>query len=172
MPEHGRDGNLIRSKYPDELKRRLVELFERRRHRACRPITAIVIAKALGIYPDKSRETRRRRVRELVDELRREGAAIASHARGYWPAETVDDFERHRSFMRRHGLAVLATAARMRDTVAYQRAIGQQLLPTLAHAGVVGGLDFYLDGRDPSPPNDSPPGEPESTDFGPLFGPG
>jgi len=172
MPEHGRDGNLIRSKYPDELKRRLVELFERRRHRACKPITAVVIAKALGMYQDKSRETRRRRVRELVDELRREGAAIASHSRGYWPAETVADFERHRAFMRRHGLAVLATAARMKDTLAYQRAVGQQLLPTMAHAGITGGLSFYLNGRELSPPTNPPPGEPGSTDFGPLFGSG
>ncbi|MEM9414961.1 MAG: hypothetical protein AAGA29_05715 [Planctomycetota bacterium] len=177
MPEHGRNGELIQAKYPDETKRRLVHLLDLRRRRSAhrdeaKPVPAIYLANALNLKLQQSRESRRRRIRELVDEARREGAAIASDRRGYWAAETVEDYQAHLGFMRRMGLGVLASAARAKRSAGFARAQGQMILAPLAHLGLTGGLSFYLNGREQSPPTNPPSGEPGSTDFGPLFGPG
>jgi biotin operon repressor len=151
MPEQGRDGNTRarrHARYSDALKQRTMRYLQLRYDRfkdqeKIRPVSAIVLARALKHWPGMKRETQRRRVRELVDEMRREGAPIASGAGGYSIAREVDDFERTEAFLRRHGLATLATNARLKQTAARARA-GGQLRFAPYHAAMTGGLAAYL----------------------------
>lgn len=149
MPEHGRDGELIQAKYPDSLKKRLLSLLERRHFRALktdnrRPITAMHLAHALKFRPANVREVRRRRVRELVEECRLDGAPIASGPGGYWLATEVDDFDRTETFLRRMGLAELTTAANIRRSAARSAAAGQLTIATpLIHRALRGALNLY-----------------------------
>ncbi len=157
MPEQGRDGKQRakrQARYPDELKVRLLHLLELRYDRSAadvdqRPIPAAVLGRALRHWPDAKRETRRRRVRELVQEMREEGAPIASWGRGYSIAREVEDFAKTEAFLRRHGIATLATNARLKKTAAADRAIGQLRMPAF-HAALKGDLSIYL--WKPSPP--------------------
>ena len=153
MPEQGCDGKTRPAKrhvnYPDALKVRLIRLLELRYDRNVsdvdeRPISAAVLARALKHWPGQKREAQRRRVRELVQEAREEGAPIASWSRGYSIAREVEDFQKTEDFLRRHGIATLATNARLKRTAAHDRAHGQTRLPSL-HAVLTGrcGLDLY-----------------------------
>lgn len=160
MPEQGRDGRkpakrIVR--FPDELKQRMMRLLQLRYDRNAadvdqRPISAAVLARALRHWPGAKRETHRRRVRELVDEMRREGAPIASWGRGYSIAREVEDFRKTEAFLRRHGIATLATNARLKQTAARARATGQLRFAPY-HAALTGGLAAYLGGSPmPQPP--------------------
>lgn len=75
-------------------------------------ITARALARWLRI-PGKT-ETQRRRVRELVADLRAAGVPIVADGGGYWLAEDHRDHEDYREFLRRMGLSHLATAAQDR----------------------------------------------------------
>lgn len=157
MPEqgcYGRQPSKRLVRFPDELKQRCMRLlqlrYDRYQHQdEIRPITAAVLGRALRHWPDVARETLRRRVRELVDEMRREGAPIASGGGGYSIAQTVEDFAATEAFLRRHGIATLATNARLKQTSAKDRAVGQLRLPAY-HALVTGrsALALYM----PTPP--------------------
>ena len=119
MPEHGRDGQTIQTRYPAEIKRQLLRFLERRHLRFLRDgrprkINAWALACVLRLRPDQARESRRRRVRELVDEARGEHAPIASDGEGYWLATEWEDYEATERYLRGMGLAQLATAAGIR----------------------------------------------------------
>ena len=117
----------------DQLKRRLADVLERRTTRLRagddpRPVRAAAIARYLGAWPGQKHETQRRRVRELVEELRRDGFAIAADGRGYWRATTPQDIEAHNRFLRRMGLEHLANASQMTRSPAADGAAGQSFL--------------------------------------------
>ena len=150
MPEHGRDGQLIRAKYPAATKRRLLSFLERRHFRHLgsdrpRTISAWPLAKALHLRPEQTKESRRRRVRELVEEARREGAPIASGGDGYHLATEVEDFAQTESFLRSMGLGRLVSAAGIRRSAGRSAADGQlRLAPPLTHhRAMAGATDFY-----------------------------
>ncbi len=171
MPEHGRNGiqpARRHVRYPDELKARLIRLLELRYDRSAedaeqRPIPAAVLARALKHWPGAKRETQRRRVRELVQEAREEGAPIASWGRGYSIAREVEDFAKTEAFLRTHGIATLATNAKLKKTAAHARATGQLRLAPY-HALVTGNLAAYLgdqlDRYRPTPRAEPPAAEP------------
>lgn len=148
MPEHGRDGKTRsrkRTRYSDELMLRCMSILELRRIRCIRlgrerPMKAITLANALGYWPDANHETKRRRVRELVQEMRGQGAPIGSCGGGYYAVETVEDLQVSIAFLRRIGLAPLATTSRLKATAAAARSVGQLRLPAY-HA--------VFDGRSP-----------------------
>ncbi|MEM6260765.1 MAG: hypothetical protein AAGI37_21160 [Planctomycetota bacterium] len=133
MPEQGCNGKTrVRRKvrYPDELKKRCMLLLQLRHDRfrnkpEDQVIKSATLARALKHWPGMKRETHRRRVRELVNEMRHEGAPIASGGGGYWIAKTVDDFQQTESFLRRHSLAELVTNAKIKQSAAAARAVGQ-----------------------------------------------
>lgn len=149
MPEHGRDGQTISEKYPAEVKVRAMRFFERRHFRHLtrgtrREISAWPLALALPLRPEQAKESRRRRVRELVEEMRAEGAPIASGKHGYHLATEVDDFDRTENFLRRMGLGRLVTAADIRRTAARSAAAGQLTIATpLIHRALSGALNLY-----------------------------
>ncbi|MEM8781930.1 MAG: hypothetical protein AAGE65_03650 [Planctomycetota bacterium] len=150
MPGHGRPHPDPR--YTDATKRRLMEALRRRSSRD-RPIVAAPAARWLGL-PGRSTETRRRRFRELVAEMRTEGAPIASRGTGYYLATEVQDFETTERFLRRMGLGQLATAAGIRRSHARAVAAGQLDLSQI-HSTAPGrhAHDLYrLDEPDPEPP--------------------
>lgn len=134
--------------YGDEVKAKLMRRLAKRAHRlgdrrAELPVGAYRLAAWLQL-PGADREGKRRRVRELVQVMRAEGAPIASGPKGYWLAATHEDHERFIQFMRRMGLAHLATASRAKKTAAYAAAGGQMRLAPLAQSrGVKGALNFY-----------------------------
>ena len=66
-------------------------------------VTAIVIARWLGVDPEAKHETKRRRVRSLVKAAREAGHAIASDGKGYWLATTAADHEAHQEHKRKMG---------------------------------------------------------------------
>jgi len=114
----------------DGLKRRLVDALQKRTTRLRdgdepRKVSAIVIARWLGLAPQAKHETRRRAVRTLVSELRDEGCAISSHFSGYWLAVTPEDHELHQKFLRSMGLALLVTAAKDRHAPLTEEQAGQ-----------------------------------------------
>lgn len=133
MPEQGRDGQQParrKIRFPDELKTRCMLLLQLRHDRHLdRPddqvISAALLGRALKHWPNVKRETLRRRVRELVNEMWHEGAPIASGGGGYWIAKTVEDFKKTEAFLRSHGIAELTTSANIKQSAARDRAVGQ-----------------------------------------------
>lgn len=105
MPGHGRPTSTPR--YDNATKRRLMELLGGRASRN-KPVRAAPAARLLRL-PGLSRETHRRRFRELVDEMRSEYTPIGSNGSGYFLATEVRDFDAAERFLRRsHARAVVA----------------------------------------------------------------
>ncbi|MEM6392354.1 MAG: hypothetical protein AAF797_06235 [Planctomycetota bacterium] len=169
MPKQGSDGQPD-TRYPDEIKHRLVSLLDRRasrfRDRGGRAVTSIALARALKFYRKANRETRRRRIRELVQEMRGEGYPVASYSRGYWMASEVADVAQTVGFLRQQGLGNLATAGRLKRA-AHAAGIGGQLrLALRAHAGLTGATVFYRQRLGNATPPPSPPPSPPPPDRG------
>lgn len=162
MPEHGSDGQLIHSKYPDATKRRLLDFLQRRHHRHLsrgtpRAIRARSLALALGLRPGQPMESRRRRVRELIAECRAEGAPLATSPEGVYLATEVADFAATERFLRRMGRSQLATAAGIRRSPARAAADGQlRLTAPLTHAETPGAAALAVY-RPTDTPTSSPP---------------
>lgn len=166
MPEQGRNGKKParrKVRFPDELKKRCMLLLQLRHDRFKdsldgQVITAALLGRALKHWPNVKRETLRRAVRGLVNEMRHEGAPIASGGGGYWIAKTVEDFQKTQAFLRSHGIAELATNAKIKQSAAAARAVGQLRLPAY-HALVTGrdALALYLkQGERPASPQATP----------------
>ena len=170
MPKHGSDGQ-PEPRYSDELKRRAMQLLDRRAsrflERGDRAVRSILLARALGIHPKAKRETRKRRVRELVQEMRGEGYPVASYGSGYWAATEVQDVGQTVAFLRRQGLGNLATASRLKRAAVAAGIGGQLRLAIRAHAGLPGATDFYRQRLGSEEPPPSPP--PDEGDTGLLF---
>lgn len=171
--QHPRPGKPSRRyvRYSIDLKRRCMLLLQLRHDRFredpdAQVIKAALLGRALGHWPGVQRETLRRRVRELVNEMRRDGAPIASGGGGYWIAKTVQDFNKTESFLRAHGIAELATNARIKQTAARSRAAGQLRLAPY-HAVVTGSLAQYLGDQIDrySEPTESEPPRSEQSDL-------
>lgn len=115
----------------EALKRRLMAALQRRTTRnrtdgAPRKVTAIAIARWLRYHPQSKHETRRRRVRELVAEVRQEaGGAVAADFTGYWLATEPEDHAKFQEFMRRMGLAHLVVASRDKHAPETAESAGQ-----------------------------------------------
>lgn len=90
-----------------------------------RKVSAIAIARWLRLKPGCKHETRRRRVRELIDELRQDGCPIAANFTGYWLATEVVDHQVHQEFRRTMGLAHLVAVNDDKQAPATKEAAGQ-----------------------------------------------
>lgn len=113
----------------DEARRRVLMLLEERRRRRFgeppRPISARRLAWAAGVAPRSGVETRRRRVRELIDDLRREGVPVVAQPTGYHLAETIEDMLGYEQVLHRLGVAMLLKARAARRSQARADAAGQ-----------------------------------------------
>ncbi len=172
MPEHSKQTVRRRVRFPDELKKRCMLLLQLRHDRFrddldAQIICAALLGRALKHWPNVKRETLRRSVRALVNEMRHEGAPIASGNGGYWIAKTVEDFQVTEAFLRRHGIAELATNAKIKQSAAAARAVGQTRLPAY-HALVTGrdALSLYLTPKPPADVDDPPSASPTAEQSG------
>jgi len=114
----------------DAMKSRVATALRRRTTRARagmdpRKVPAIAIARWLRLKPGCKHETRRRRVRELIDELRQDGCPIAADFTGYWLATEAADHQVHQEFRRTMGLAQLVAANDDKQAPATKEAAGQ-----------------------------------------------
>jgi len=113
----------------DQVKARIVVALERRRRR--RPgdephrVRALALARWCGIRPHGGPDSRKRGVRLVVHELRREGVPIVADRSGYWLAETAGDHVDYQEYRRRNGLTHLAEASRDRRSDPAADAAGQ-----------------------------------------------
>ena len=117
---------------PDHIMTAVIAAFRRRHDQRTgdqpRKIRALVLARRFGIGRHSNDETRKRRVRELVDDLRRDGQPIVANRDGYWLATTPADHQVYQEFLRRMGLANLVTAASDKRSDAAAQASGQLLM--------------------------------------------
>ena len=126
MPTQGRDGW-----DRDGARSRILTFLESRRRRYAdqRPklASARVLARVGRVAPRSSIETRKRRVRELIEELRDEGVPIAAveGGLGYWIAETVEDHARYEAALERHGVSRFLKARANRHCQARADTAGQ-----------------------------------------------
>lgn len=114
----------------DGMKHRLSAALRRRTTRVRagsdpRKVSAIAIARWLRLKPGCKHETRRRRVRELIDELRQDGCPIAADFTGYWLAIEASDHREHQEFRRTMGLKHLVAAHEDQKSPATAEAGGQ-----------------------------------------------
>lgn len=110
MPTQGRDGTSGGGGWDrDEARNLILTYLEVRRRRyvgqAPRPVPARVLARVGRVAPQSGIETRKRRVRELIEDLRNEGVPVAAveGAAGYWIAETAEDHARYEAALHFHG---------------------------------------------------------------------
>ncbi len=128
MPSHGSNGDWDRN----ESRRIILMALEQRRRRrpddGPRPISARRLARAAGVAPRSSVETQRRRVRELIDDLKAEGVAVVARPTGYHLAETIGDMLAHEQALDRLGVSKLIAARVARRSQARADAAGQLAL--------------------------------------------
>lgn len=94
MPEHGRESKIFPINPAcqlDPLELRLLGLLERRRHRRAHGdglhrVNALAIARALGIRPGSSDDSRKKGTPNLVRGMRAKGVPIAAYLLSHWPA--------------------------------------------------------------------------------------
>lgn len=114
----------------DEIKRRIVAALQRRRDRRRpgelpRPLPAIAIARAFGIRPRGSRDSRKRGVRLLVEQMRADGLPVLPSGGGYYLGTEPADYKAAAEFARRSGLSDLALAATIKHHPETAEASGQ-----------------------------------------------
>lgn len=116
----------------DEAARRLVLALESQRRRRTgdlpRPITAARLARLAGIRQLGNRESQRKGVRVAVRRLREAGVPIAANGVGYFIAQTPDDHQAYRDFLRRHAIAELLTERAAARRPARREAAGQMVM--------------------------------------------
>lgn len=115
MPEHGSEGTTRPSWITDELVE-LAARYLRDNSRADYPIPAIRLANRFDLFVDAKRETRRRRVRELVDALRAADHPIVANLNGIWWAAEHREHLDYQERRRRNALTQLAAAKRDRTS--------------------------------------------------------
>lgn len=135
MPEQGSNGETMKREawVTDEEVARLVALLQAEAsHRPTgdepRSLPAGRIADRLALFPDQSHESRRRRVRELVNAARLAGHPIVSNGHGTWWAATAAELDDYRDWRRKFGLADLVAASRATTTPAAAELRGQSSL--------------------------------------------
>jgi len=88
------------------------------------------IADRVGRWAGRSRETQRRRVRELIDDLRTDHPAIIASGQGYALAIDIQELAEYQDRRRRQGLTDLAAAGQVKGSVPFADATGQGALFT------------------------------------------
>lgn len=89
-----------------------------------RPVSAIEIAQKLELDPQRNRESRRRSVRFLADELRGEGHRVCAGNDGYWLARTDGEWHKYLESAK-NKLKFGFVKTRERTTASSERATGQ-----------------------------------------------
>jgi len=101
----------------------------RRPGNAPRPIPALVLARKFAIRPGGTSDSRKRGVRLVVEQLRRQGHAVLASPAGYHLGADPGDFACYEQFRRRSGLSHLRGAADAMRSEAAADAHGQLSLP-------------------------------------------
>lgn len=96
----------------DQVIRTVLACLERRRQRRRtgelpKPIPAMVIARWAGIRPMGSDDSKKRGVRNVIDEARRQGHTVLANFKGYYLPSEAADIARYRDFRKSMGLAHL-----------------------------------------------------------------
>lgn len=106
-----------------------------------RPLSARRLATLAGVAPTSGAETRKRRVRELIEDLRRGGVPIVAveGGAGYWIAETPDDHALYQEALRNTGVARLVKAHADRRSGVRSDTAGQLgLFATASRSALIG----------------------------------
>ena len=93
-----------------------------------RRVKALVLARACGIRPHGSDDSRKKGLRNVIRALRQSGVQIASDLKaggGYWLPTDASDHAQYRDFLHRQGGARLATEARSKRSPAVAEDGGQ-----------------------------------------------
>ena len=124
---------------PDQLvaaKRDVLAVLQIRRKsarlgRTPKLMPAAAIGRWLGLWPRQSRESIRRRVRELIEQLRHDGHQVVADSSpngGYYLADSAADLVGYAQERRGHGLHHLAAASAVRHSFDLADATGQLAL--------------------------------------------
>jgi len=130
-----RPGQLSDDQFADA-KRRVLAVLQIRRESARqgqtpRLMPAAAIGRWLRLWPRQSRESVRRRVRELIEQLRHDGHQVVADSSpngGYYLADTAADLVGYAQERRGHGLHHLAAASSVRHSFELADATGQLAL--------------------------------------------
>jgi len=117
----------------DEQADRLIAVLNRRCRRRAgddpRPVSALALARWLGIRPGGSDDSRKRGLRSLITYVRTErDVPIVSCNAGYYLAESVGDYDQYERFLARSGIQQLSHARQVGRSTHRAVAGGQMLM--------------------------------------------